>query len=160
MQDGDGVLTTASMWLGVSVESFTCGLCSKTCSPKRYSRSIELFNAGARLHRSCFIALGMLMECDLVLTQLLVEWHKVIVQARTRLLFQKTMMVVRLWNFQGSLLEADRRWGATALNPVRRCWDTWERLNLRALVVLSDSDTEMPALVDSSDSDAGMPGSI
>ena len=95
------------------------------------------------------------MRCDVVLTQLLVEWRKVIVQARTRLLFQKTMMVVRLWNFQGSLLEADRRWGATALNPVRRCWDTWERL-----VLLSDSDTEMPALVDSSDSDAGMPGSI
>ena len=99
------------------------------------------------------------MECDLVLTQLLVEWRKVIVQTRTRLLFQKTMMVVRLWNFQGSLLEADRRWGATALNPMRMCWDTWKRPSLRALVDLSDSDTEMPALVDSSDSHAQMPGS-
>ena len=127
------------------MEPLTCGFCDKAFSPKRYSRSVWLFNACERLHRTCFIALGMLMECDFVLTQLLIEWHKVIVQARRRLSFQKAMKVLRLWSFQSALFEADQRWAATALNPVRRCWNIWEREAL------------MPALVDSSASDAWMP---
>ena len=64
------------------------------------------------------------------------------------------MMVLRLWKFQGSLLEADRRWSATALKHMRMSLDAWKHQKLRATVDLSEEDTEMPPLVDSSDSDA------
>jgi len=82
------------------------------------------------------------MECEFALKQLLLEWRKGIARARDRI-FQQVMLVVRQWNFQGSLAEAGRRWRVTAFSAVRTCWNAWERPDMPILVDSDSSDSDI-----------------